>query len=130
VLTGQPFVLTWSSTNAWACTAGGSGPNGAPWGGSVATSGTQTIQVGSTPGAITATLSCSFGNQQSAPAQAVVTVTNPALTVTLNASPTSVISEHTTTLTWTSANATACTASGGGTDDGWSGTRATSAMLR
>jgi probable HAF family extracellular repeat protein len=77
VQTGHTFVLTWSSTNAWACSAGGTGVIGAPWTGTLATSGTQTINAGSTAGTITATLSCSFGNAQSAPAQAVVSVTNP-----------------------------------------------------
>jgi hypothetical protein len=42
-------------------------------------------------------------------------------TVTLTASPTTVTSGQTSTLTWTSANATACTATGG-----WSGSKATS----
>lgn len=121
VLTGQSFVLTWSSANAWACSAGGSGPSGSPWTGMLATSGTQTIQAGSAAGAITATLSCSFGNQQSAPVQAVVAVNNPALTVTLSASPASIAPGGSTTMTWTSVNATSCAASGGGMGDGWAG---------
>ncbi len=45
----------------------------------------------------------------------------PPPTVTLNAAPPAVSSGATTSLTWTSTNATGCTASGG-----WSGTRATS----
>ena len=124
---GQSFTLTWSSTNAWGCIAGGSGPSGPPWNGVLATSGTRTIPAGTVAGTITATLTCSFGNQQSTKAEAVVAVRYPALTVTLGAAPAAVTSGHATTLTWTSANATACTASGGGTGDGWAGsTRATS----
>lgn len=45
----------------------------------------------------------------------------PPPTVTLSATPTAVTSGATTSLTWSSTNATGCTASGG-----WSGTRATS----
>ena len=45
----------------------------------------------------------------------------PAPTLTLTASPTSVASGATTSLTWSTTNATACTASGG-----WTGSRATS----
>jgi probable HAF family extracellular repeat protein len=122
VLTGESFVLTWTSANAWACSAGGSGPSGSPWTGILATSGTQTIHAGSAAGSVTATLSCSLGNQQSAPVQAVVAVNDPSLTVTLSASPTPIVSGGSTTVTWTSVNATTCTASGGGMGDGWAGT--------
>ncbi len=45
----------------------------------------------------------------------------PAPTLTLSANPTSVASGSTTALTWSSTNATSCTASGG-----WTGSRATS----
>jgi probable HAF family extracellular repeat protein len=127
IMVGQSFVLSWSSTNAWACVAGGSGPSGAlPWNGIVATSGTQTIPAGSLPGKITATLNCSFGNQ-SATAQTIVTVSYPPLTVALAASPTTIMSGQATTLTWSSVNATSCMASGGALGDGWTDTtRATS----
>jgi len=45
----------------------------------------------------------------------------PSPTVSLSASPANILAGATSTLTWSSANATACTASGG-----WSGARATS----
>jgi len=46
---------------------------------------------------------------------------NPTPTVTLGASPTSITAGQTVTLTWSSTNASSCSASGG-----WSGTKATS----
>ena len=49
------------------------------------------------------------------------TVTTPAPTVTITATPTSVTSGSASTLSWSSANATSCTASGA-----WSGTKSTS----
>jgi len=75
VTIGQSYTLSWSSTNAWACMAGGSGPDGAPWSGLLATSGSQVIAAGASAGQLTATLSCSFGNQQSPLARSVVSVT-------------------------------------------------------
>lgn len=117
---GQSFVLTWSSTNTWACVAGGTGPSGAPWSGILGTAGTQTIPAGTSTGQVTATVTCSFGNQ-SATTQAVVTVAYPPVTVTLSASPTTITAGQATTLTWNSVNATTCVASGGASNDGWSG---------
>src|SRR6266436_1279394 len=52
---------------------------------------------------------------------AEVVVTSPAPTVTLSASPTTIANGGASTLSWNSANETACTASGG-----WRGTMATS----
>jgi|SRR5579862_584958 len=73
VAVGQSFTVNWSSTNTWACSADGSGPNGPPWSGPVATSGNKSIAAGATVGTLTLTLTCSFGNQ-SANAQTAVTV--------------------------------------------------------
>ena len=66
-------------------------------------------------------LSCTAGSQSKS-TQTTVAVSWPALTVSLTASPTTITSGNSTTLTWTSANAKTCAASGGGTDDGWAGT--------
>lgn len=118
VQTNGSSTLTWSSTNATSCTASGG------WSGTKATSGTQST------GALTATtgytLVCSDGNGNSATASATVTVTGttPAPTVTLNANPTSIPLNGSTSLTWSSTNATSCNASGG--TGGWAGTKATS----
>jgi hypothetical protein len=65
-------------------------------------------------------LTCTGAAGTSSVATASVTVV-PAVTVTLTANPASVASGGVSTLTWTSTNATSCTASGG-----WSGAKAPS----
>jgi probable HAF family extracellular repeat protein len=121
---GTPVKLSWTASPGATCTAtGGSSADG--WTGEVALSGTQSVAE-SSAGGYQYGLSCTAGSQ-SASGQVSVVVNWPALTVSLTASPTTIASGQSTTLTWTSANATACIASGGGTDDGWTGTaRATS----
>jgi hypothetical protein len=109
---GQSSTLTWSSTNATACTASGA------WSGAQATSGTLT-ETPSATGPASYVLTCT-GAGGSANATAVLTVV-AAPTVTLSVSPTSITVGQSATLSWTSTNATACTASGG-----WSGAQATS----
>ncbi len=106
-------ILTWSSTNVSSCSAAGD------WSGSKATSGSETIN------ALTAnqvfTLYC-IGNGGSASESVSVTVQPaPAPTMSLSASSTNVSQGDSTTLNWSSTNATSCTASGD-----WSGTKATS----
>ena len=114
VTSGGASTLTWSSTNATSCTASGG------WSGTKATSGSQST------GALTAngnfTLTCTgAGGSANASAAVTVTAAPPVPTVSLTANPTSVTSGGASTLTWSSTNATSCTASGG-----WSGTKATS----
>jgi hypothetical protein len=113
VTSGQTSTLTWSSTNATSCTASGG------WSGNKALSGTQ-----QTP-AITATtnfvLTCTNADGSSSASTTVSLQTPQAPTLTFSASPTSIAPGGNTTLTWSSTNATACTASGG-----WSGAKATS----
>jgi hypothetical protein len=112
IVTGGSTMLSWSSSNATTCSAAGG------WSGTKATSGSQST------GALTAnttfTLSCS-GDGGTASDSVVVAVTQPAPAVTLSANPTTVASGGSTQLTWSSTNATSCTASGG-----WSGAKATS----
>jgi hypothetical protein len=107
VASGNAAVLTWNSSNATSCTASGG------WGGTLATSGTQST------GAVTANtayaLICTGPGGTSAPASAAVTLI-PLPSVNLSALPTAVAAGSAATLTWTSSNATACMASGG-----WSG---------
>lgn len=114
VASGGSSTLTWSSTGASGCTASGA------WSGSRATSGTAST------GALTAAsnmfnLSCAGAGGT---AQQSVTVTvaagTPAPTVSLVANPLSVTSGDTSTLTWSTTNATSCTASGA-----WIGSRPT-----
>jgi Fibronectin type III domain len=71
----------------------------------------------------TYTLTCS-GAGASAAQSATVSVTAPLPTVSLGANPTTVASGATAKLTWSSTNATSCTASGG-----WSGTQPVSGSL-
>lgn len=113
VQSGSPSTLTWSSTNATSCTAS----NG--WSGAKATSGNQST--GNLTTATTYTLSCTgIGGDSSASTTVNVTAA-PAPSINLSANPTSVVTGSPSTLTWTSTNATSCTAS-----NGWSGTKATS----
>jgi uncharacterized protein DUF4038/collagenase-like protein with putative collagen-binding domain len=122
VPSGQSSTLTWSSTGATSCSAT-SGPPLAGWSGSKATSGSQGT------GALTAgtnfSITCSgAGGSQSASATVTVqsTMPPPAVpTVSIAANPTTVANGFSSALTWSSTNATSCSASGA-----WSGAKATS----
>lgn len=102
-------TLTWNSNNATSCTASGD------WSGSEATSGSQSFDDLTTDA--TYTLACS-GAGGSVSKTVTVTV-GPAISLTAN--PTSVSSGSGSTLSWSSHNATSCTASGN-----WSGSESTS----
>jgi hypothetical protein len=112
---GQTSVLSWTTSNATSCTATGG------WSGSKATLGSQTV------GPLSATTSYSLqctGSGGTVSRSVTVTVSSsspPAPTVTLTANPTSVASAGSSMLTWSSTNATSCTASGA-----WSGTKSAS----
>jgi hypothetical protein len=108
---GQSATLTWSSTNATSCTASGA------WSGSEAASGSQSVTPTAT-GTQTYTLSCT-GPGGSASNSASLTVN--AVGVTISASQTTITVGQSATLTWSSTNATSCTASGA-----WSGHEGTS----
>lgn len=116
IMVGQSSTLTWDATNATSCTASGA------WSGTQATSGTLSETLAQS-GTSTYTLTCT-GAGGSAHASAVVTVDAAAPTVTLSVKPTSITLGQSITLTWTSTNATSCSASGA-----WSGTLATSGAL-
>lgn len=106
VQNGAGATLSWSSANANACTASGS------WTGSVALSGSRAVGPLSTSS--TYVLTCSGAKGTSGTASFTVNIVP---TAALSASPSSVASGSSSTLTWTSTNATSCMASGG-----WSGT--------
>lgn len=110
---GQSTTLTWSSTNATACTASGA------WSGNEATSGT-TMETPGATGDASYELTCT-GAGGSVSSTAVVSVDAPAPTVTIISSPSTITLGQSTTLTWSSTHATSCTASGA-----WSGTEAMS----
>jgi hypothetical protein len=109
VVTGGKSLLTWTSTNATACVASGG------WSGALTASGSQSTAALTSP--TTYAIACTG---PSGTAQASVTV-NVVPTASLTVQPSVIASGQTATLTWTSTNATACTASGG-----WSGTLAAS----
>ncbi|MBN8280414.1 MAG: DUF4038 domain-containing protein [Gammaproteobacteria bacterium] len=104
-------TLAWTTTNATGCTATGD------WTGTRATGGSEST--GTLTSSKSYTLTCT-GTGGSASDSATVTVTPPAPTVNLAASPASISSGSSSTLSWTTSNATGCTASGG-----WSGARGT-----
>ncbi len=114
ITNGATGTIIWSSTNATTCTAS----NG--WSGTVATSGTFVTQA-LTQSTVYA-ISCTGpgGTQTASVTQWVQVPAASAPILTLTAAPTSIAYQGATTLTWTSTNATSCTASGG-----WLGSQAT-----
>jgi Beta-propeller repeat len=115
---GQSASLTWSTTNATACTASGA------WTGSEEASGTQSVTPTAT-GNSTYTLTCTgAGGSANASAALTVNAVAAAPTVTLSISTTSIMVGQSAMLVWSSTNATSCTASGA-----WTGTQATSGTL-
>jgi len=123
---GTPVKLTWTVSPGAACTAtGGSAADG--WTGAVALSGSQAVTE-ATAGTYPYGLSCTAGSQSQSAAVSVA-VAWPAVSASLTVSPTSFTAGQSVTLTWSSSNATSCTASGGGASDGWPGSRATSGSL-
>jgi len=114
IVVGAPKTLTWSSANTTSCNVSGA------WSGSQNTQGTAT-ETPTNAGVASYALTCS-GRGGSTQASASVTVSAPpAPTVTIAASPSTVTLGGTTSLTWTSTNATSCTASGA-----WIGSQNTS----
>ncbi len=111
---GQSSTLTWSSTNATSCTASGG------WTGTKTTSGTQAV---SPTANTTYTLTCTGAGGSANQSVTVGVSANPAPTVTFTANPTSTTASQGATLSWSSTNATSCTASGGFL---WTGSRALS----
>jgi trimeric autotransporter adhesin len=103
-------TLNWSSTDTTSCTASGA------WSGSKTTSGSQTRSSLTTTS--TFTLTCD-GPGGSASRSVTVSVAAPALpTVSLNANPTTVNMNGSSTLSWSTSNATSCMAGGA-----WSGAK-------
>jgi hypothetical protein len=113
---GQAITLTWSVSNpsSSSCTASGA------WSGTLASSGTQTVTAGSA-GTATYGITCSGVTNSTS---VVVSSPAPTPTVTLTLAPANITTAQNTVLTWTSANATSCTASGA-----WNGSRATSGSV-
>ena len=118
VASGSPVVLTWISLNATACEASGG------WSGAKAASGSQIIS--SVAANATYSMVCT-GPGGSSEATSVTVDVVPAVvlpTVVLTTNSTVVPTGGSAVLSWSSSNATTCTASGG-----WSGTQSTSGSL-
>jgi len=109
---GDSATLTWTSTNATSCSASGG------WNGALGVSGTQST--GALSDDASFSLTCIGPGGTSPPATITITV-NALPTVQLAANPTVVAAGSTSRLTWSSAHATSCAASGD-----WSGTLASS----
>jgi hypothetical protein len=108
-------TLTWSTSNAASCSAAGA------WSGTKATSGSEARGPLSANSTFTLTCANSAGNTASRSVSVSVVAATPAPTVDLNANPTSVAAGGGTSLSWTTSNASSCTAS-----NGWSGSKAVS----
>lgn len=117
--TGAPVVLTWTATAGASCTAtGGSAADG--WTGSIASSGTQKVSE-TAPASYTYGISCMAGTEQET-AQVTVVVSYPSVTAQISANPTSLTTGAAVSITWSSTNATSCSSTGGGSNDGWPNT--------
>ena len=126
IATGQSTSLSWATTDATSCTAGG-GTGSDGWTGSEPTSSSG-LSVGpfATAGNYTYSLTCAGPGGTSTPSSVTVTVTSggvlPLPTITaFVAVPTTIQAGQSTTFTWAAINATSCTATGGSGNDQWSG---------
>jgi parallel beta-helix repeat protein len=105
ITVGNSSTLNWSSSNATSCSA--------PWTGSTATSGSQSVSPTITT---TYTVTCTDGTTPVG-ANATVTVTGTP-SVSLTATPSTINTGQSSTLSWTSSNVTSCSAP-------WTGSTAT-----
>ncbi|MYM26786.1 DUF3443 family protein [Duganella sp. CY15W] len=114
--TGQVITLAWNVSNppSSGCTASGA------WSGSVASSGTQSVTAGAA-GTANYTLTCGSVSNTAA---VTVSTPPPSPTVSLTLAPANITTAQSTVMSWSSANATSCTASGA-----WSGSKATSGSI-
>jgi hypothetical protein len=105
---GGSSTLSWASSNATSCTASGG------WSGGEPASGSQTT--GALQSTTSYTLTCHGAGGDATASVSVAVAPPPAPTVVLSVAPTNVPAGAAATLTWSSSDATSCTASGG-----WSG---------
>ena len=110
IVAGNTSVLSWASTNATSCTGTNFSTGNAKFG-----------SVTVAPTATTAySVSCA-GAGGTGTASTIITVTQPALTVSLSASPSSIVRGQTSKLTWGSTGATSCTGTNFSTSNAKSG---------
>src|ERR1700722_1725250 len=119
VAMGASVTLQWSASNAKSCSASGG------WSGTLPTDGTTTTPPLSAQTSYTLACSGSGGTTTQSVAVSVAAPATPvAVSVTLTAAPTTVGSGGSSTLTWKSAGANVCIASGG-----WHGSMPTSGSM-
>ncbi|PIR68386.1 hypothetical protein COU49_01565 [Candidatus Nomurabacteria bacterium CG10_big_fil_rev_8_21_14_0_10_35_16] len=120
---GGSTTIRWSSTNATSCIAD-TGTNG--WAGPKPLSGS--FPTGALFSTVRFNIICNNGNETTGDGVTVNVENQPAQpqnpTASISAIPTSVAYNGTSTITWTSTNATSCSASGG--TNSWAGSKATS----
>ncbi|HWS68814.1 MAG TPA: hypothetical protein VN325_39085 [Steroidobacteraceae bacterium] len=95
-------TLTWSSTNATACTASGG------WTGALAASGSQSVKVAQTS---TYSLSCTGSGGSGTGSVVVTAYSAPLPTITVDNA--TLLANNSVLVTWASQNATACSTTGG-----------------
>ena len=110
ITAGEPVTIYWSSSNANSCTGG-------LYGGSIGTSGSFTTWPSET---LSYSATCT-GSGGSITKSVIVNVYTPPPTITMSADFHSINPGESATISWSSAHATSCTASGG-----WSGGKSTS----
>ncbi|NGZ84265.1 DUF3443 family protein [Duganella aceris] len=113
---GQVITLSWNVSNPASTSCAASGA----WSGTLATSGTQTVTAGEA-GTAFYTLTCGAASSTTS---VVVSTPPPSPSASLTLAPANINTAQTSVLSWSSANATSCTASGA-----WSGTKATSGSV-
>ncbi|NVD72964.1 DUF3443 domain-containing protein [Duganella sp. BJB1802] len=113
---GQVVTLSWSVSNpsTTGCTASGA------WSGALDNSGSRTVTAGAA-GTAYYTVTCGGVSKTTS---VVVSSPPPSPTVNLTLAPASITTAQTSVLSWSSANASACTASGA-----WSGAKASSGSV-
>lgn len=111
---GQPSTLTWIVSGANSCNASAS-PADAAWSGAKGTSGSQSVTPANTT---TYTLSCTGPDPTTVKSITVTVATPPPAITSFSASPASITLGQSTTLNWSTTNATACTISGPGAPSG------------
>ena len=129
VVVNTPVTITWNSGQPYCITSGGTGSDG--WQGTQATSG-NVVVTSSQASTVTYVVTCGVQTAQtqvtySAPANAPPPGPDPAVTLKSNATTQAV--GKSVTLTWSSQNASACTPSGGSSDDSWTGSLALSGSM-
>lgn len=101
---GGSLTLTWTVTDANACTASGG------WSGSRATSGSE--QVGPIAADTNFGLECSNGNGSTSRSVSVDVIPRPAPAIQISANPALISPGGSSTISWTTQNATTCSATG------------------